>query len=400
MKTLDTLRYAGHALGAARLRLQLLMLAVAIGVFAVVVLTALGEGTRRYVLGQFETLGSDLLIVLPGRYETTGGPPPMLGMTPRDLTLGDAQALLRSPAVQAVAPLVLGSAEVSYRARAREINMLGSTHLLREVRRLPLGEGRFLPDGDLERAQPVCVLGATVREELFGEGLALGRRIRVADRQCRVIGVLASEGQAFDVDWNDMVIMPVAYAQLVFDTASLFRVLVMTSGRGDIDQARADIERIIRARHEGENDVTVISQDAVLSTFDNILGALTAGVAGIAAISLSVAGILIMNVMLVSVSQRRGEIGLLKALGAPRRTILRLFLTEATLLAGGGALCGLLLGAGGVLVMAELYPALAAPPPAWAIGASVLVSVGAGLLFGLLPARRAAALDPVEALRS
>ena len=324
----------------------------------------------------------------------------MLGMTPRDLTLGDAQALLRSPAVQAVAPVVLGSAEVSYRARAREVSMLGSTHLLREVLRVPLGEGRFLPEDDLERAQPVCVLGATVREELFGDGLALGRRIRVADRQCRVIGVLASEGQAFDVDWNDMVIMPVAYAQLVFDTASLFRVLVMTSGRGDIEQARGDIERIIRARHEGEDDVTVISQDAVLSTFDTILGALTAGVAGIAAISLSVAGILIMNVMLVSVSQRRGEIGLLKALGAPRRAILRLFLTEAALLAGAGALCGLLLGAGGVLVVAELYPALAAPPPLWAIGSAVLVSVGAGLLFGLLPARRAAALDPVAALRS
>jgi len=190
----------------------------------------------------------------------------------------------------------------------------------------------------------------------------------------------------------------VASAQALFNTPALFRVLVQARSPDALERAEQAIRDTIRRRHEGEDDVTVITQDALLETFDGILRALTYAVAGIAAVSLLVAGVLIMNVMLVSVAQRTREIGLLKSLGAARRQVLRLFLTEAALLAMAGGCSGLLLSAVGLWLLERLFPMLSFIPPAWAIPAALGVAVGSGLLFGLLPARRAAGLDPVLAL--
>jgi putative ABC transport system permease protein len=197
---------------------------------------------------------------------------------------------------------------------------------------------------------------------------------------------------------DELAIVPVALAQAMFDTNTLFRILVEARSRDAVAAARSQVLDLVKQRHEGEADVTVITQDAVLATFDRVLLALTAGVAGIAAISLAVAGILVMNVMLVSVSQRTGEIGVLKALGATGRAILAAFLAEAALLSVAGAVVGY--GAGHVAAFAirALYPAFPAWPPAWAIGAALGTALVTGLLFGVLPARRAAALDPVAAL--
>jgi putative ABC transport system permease protein len=190
----------------------------------------------------------------------------------------------------------------------------------------------------------------------------------------------------------------VGSAQALFDNPALFRILVQARGREALDGAGDDIRAIIRERHEGEDDVTVITQDALLGTFDRILGALTLAVAGIAAISLAVAGVLIMNVMLVSVSQRTAEVGLLKALGARQRDIMGLFLTEALLLAGAGTLAGIALAYLAVALFNANVAAFQLSVPDWAPLAAAAVSVGAGLLFGLLPALRAARLDPVVAL--
>lgn len=394
----ETLRFALAAVAGARMRSILVLVAMAIGVAAVVVLTALGEGARRYVAGEFASLGTHLLIVLPGRNETTGGAPPLLPETPRDLTLADALALERSRYVRQVAPVNVGSAPVTWGTREREVLILGSTAAMQPIRHMQLSRGRFLPPGDVRRPTPVCVIGATVREELFGPNRALGEWLRVGDRRFRVIGVLAAQGQSLGVDTDDMVIVPVAFAQALFDTESLFRILVEARDREAVALAKKDVTETLRRRHEGEEDVTVITQDSVLATFDRILRTLTYTVAGIAGVSLVVAGVLIMNVMLVSVSQRTPEVGLLKAVGAPARQVLHLFLAEAAVLSLLGGVIGLALGGAGTWLLTELYPTLPFRPPVWAVGAALGVAVATGTLFGVLPARRAAALDPVEAL--
>ncbi|KAA3629300.1 MAG: ABC transporter permease [Proteobacteria bacterium] len=398
MRSADTFSYARTALRGHSARTLLMLLAMAIGVAAVVVLTGLGEGARRYVTGEFSSLGTELLIVLPGRSETTGGAPPMLGQTPRDLTIDDAYALTRSRAVKRIAPISVGQAPVSWGGREREVTLLGSTPELLEVRHLTLARGRFLPAGDPRRAAPVCVLGAKVRDELFRNTPAVGEWMRMGEYRCRVIGVLGAGGHSLGLDLEEVVVVPVATAQALFDNPSLFRILVEATHRDTMESAKRDVLRIIRERHDDEDDITVITQDSVLATFDRILSALTLTVGGIAAISLLVAGILIMNVMLVAVAQRAAEIGLLKALGATRRDVQTLFITEAGMLSLAGGLIGLGIGVVTNLTLGQIYPTLSFTAPRWAVLAALGVAIGSGLLFGILPARRAARLDPIQAL--
>jgi putative ABC transport system permease protein len=276
--------------------------------------------------------------------------------------------------------------------------VLGTTAEFLDVRSLSMAQGRFLPEDDWNRAQPLCVLGQKLREELFAATPAVGAWVRLGDRRFRVIGVLASSGVSIGTDLSEVAIIPVATAQALFNTPSLFRIMVEARSRASVAPAREAVRRIIRTRHEGEEDVTVITQDAVLATFDKILRALTLAVAGIAAISLGVAGILIMNVMLVAVSQRTAEIGLLKALGAPAHTVQVLFLSEATVLSLTGAGAGLAIGQFSGWLIGRVYPQVAGGAPGWAIGAALGVALVTGILFSLLPARRAARLDPVQAL--
>jgi len=399
MRLGDILNFSFKTVRGNRGRTALMLFAMAIGVAAVVVLTALGEGARRYVTSEFASLGSHLLIVLPGRTDTAGaGPAMFVAQTPRDLTIEDALSLQRISYVQRLAPLNVGSAAVSYLQRSREVPVIGTTADWLEIRKWVMEQGKFLPPEDATNAIAVCVLGGKVRNELFGAQSALGEWVRIGDRRFRVIGVLGGQGRSIGMDVDDMVMIPVASAQALFNSSSLFRIFIETRSRDELTLAKDAIVKTIAARHQGEQDVTVIAQDAVLATFDRIFNALTYTVAGIASISLAVAGILIMNVMLVAVAQRTSEIGLLKALGAPQQQILRLFLSEATLLSIFGAGLGLVLGALGVWGIGQVYPALPLQPPLWAVFAAVGVAVSTGLLFGVLPARRAARMDAVQAL--
>jgi putative ABC transport system permease protein len=398
MRLEDDLRFGLRSLTTHRARTWLTLLAMGLGTAAVILLSSLGEGARRYVLDEFTQLGTHLLIVLPGRNETSGGPPPLLGQTPRDLTLDDAIALSRSRLVQRLAPISVGSAPVSHGSLERDVSIVGSTSDFQTVRRLELAQGRFLPPGDPARARPVAVLGEKLARELFGNHQALGGWVRIGDRRFRVIGILATKGESLGENLGDLAIVPVASAQALFNSPSLFRILVQAPSRGALSAAADAIRSIIRERHEGEDDVTVITQDALLSTFDRILRALTLAVAGIAAVSLTVAGVLIMNVMLVAVSQRTPEVGLLKALGAAHRQILALFLTEALLLASGGTVGGLVLAFAAVELVNSQMEVFKLVVPVWAPLAAAGVSLATGLVFGLLPALRAARLDPVMAL--
>jgi putative ABC transport system permease protein len=399
MRLPDLIRFARDAATGSPLRTSLLVLAMAIGVAAVVVLTALGDGARRYVISEFSSLGTNLVIVLPGRSQTGGfNPGNAITSTTRDLTIDDAQALLRASAVRRVSPLAIGTSEISYGGKLREVMVAGTNAQFIDVRHLQLAQGRFLPEGDWRRGAAEAVIGAKVRDDLFGAEPALGQLIRVGDRRFRVVGVMASTGQGLGMNTNELVIVPIALAQAMFNSNTLFRILVEANSREVIEPAKKQVTEIIRLRHEGEEDVTVITQDAVLATFDKLLGTLTLAVAGIAAISLAVAGILVMNVMLVSVTQRTPEIGLLKALGATGATIRAAFLTEAAMLSLAGAALGYLLGQAGAGLIRQLYPAFPAYPPDWAVLAGLGTALLTGILFGVLPARRAAQLDPVQSL--
>ena len=399
MRLIDTIRFARDAATGYPVRTALSVLAMSIGVAAVVLLTALGDGARRYVVGQFSSIGTNLVIVLPGRSGTGGfNPANAITSTPRDLTIDDAAALKRTPSVSRLAPLAVGTSEINYGGRLRETMVAGSTSEFLAIRNFVLAQGKNLPDEDWNRGSPVVIIGAKIREEIFGSEPALGRLVRIGDRRLRVIGVLQPSGQGLGMNTDELVIVPVSLAQAMFNSNTLFRILIEARSREAIPAAKNEVLNILKQRHRGEEDVTVITQDAILATFDKLLGTLTLGVAGIAAISLAVAGILVMNVMLVAVTQRTGEIGLLKALGAPARTIRLAFLTEAAMLSAVGALLGYLLGQLGAFVLRQVFPVFPAYPPDWAVIAGLGTAIGTGLLFGVMPARRAALLNPVQAL--
>ena len=398
MQPRDILLFSMRASTASRGRTVLMLLAMAIGVSSVILLISLGDSARRYVVDQFASLGTNLLMVLPGRSETTGGPPPLLGETPRDLTIEDAIALKQSTAVRRISPIVAGSAPVSTGRLEREMVVLGATSELLEIRHLRMSQGNFLPPGELRRASNVCVIGAGGKQELFGNRQALGEWVRIGEHRFRVIGVLARTGVSLGGDMSEVVIIPVAAALSLFNTESLFRSVVEATSEDAIDRAREAILSIIRARHEGEDDITVITQDAVLQTFDRIFRALTLTVGGIAAISLVVAGIMIMNIMLVAISSRRSEIGLLKALGAPRLQIMGLFLAESALLSVAGAAIGFLFAYGSMEMLAGFFPEYALALAPWSPVIASLLALSTGIVFGVMPARRASMLEPAQAL--
>lgn len=398
MRLWDILAFAGGTLNSYRLRSGLIMLAMAVGVLGVVVLTWLGDAARLYITGEFSSLGTNLIVVLPGRAETTGGAPPILGETERDLTLDDALAVARLPGVYKVAPVVAGNAPVASGRLDREATILGTTPEMFEIRHLRLARGRPWLEGDPGRARPVCVLGAKIKAELFGNQPAMHRWVRISDRRYRVVGIIASRGRSIGLDLEEIVVIPVASAQALFDSPALFRLLIKARNRAVVPRLEKDVVQTLKRRHQGEEDVTFVTQDAVLATFDKILHVLTLVIGGIASISLLVAGILVMNVMVVAVSQRREEIGLLKAVGASPQKIRNLFLAEAVLLSMSGAGIGLLLGEGATHVVARYYPLLAGGAPAWVLAPAFLVAAATGLVFGVAPARRAARLDPVLAL--
>jgi putative ABC transport system permease protein len=400
MRPADLLQFSGQTLLRQRFRALMILLAMGMGVAAVVVLTALGEGARGYVVREFAAIGKDVLVVFPGRNETTGGLPPVSGASSRDITLDEAYLLQRRlSAVQAVAPLVIGSARVAFEARGREVIVLGTTAWFLQVRHLHMAAGSNLSEGDFRRGGGEAIIGEKLKKALFDARPAVGEFIRIGDSRFRVVGILGGRGDAMGMDLSDAAIIPVASAQRLFYAPGLFRVVLQVrEGRG-LAQVRADVEAAMQDFHQGELDVTLVSPDAMLQTFDAILVTMTLGVAAIGAISLLVAGVLIMNVMLITVSQRTREIGLLKALGASSADVLRLFLAEALLVTGAGAVLGVVIGTLVVWLGRQLFPGVPFQAPAWVVLAAALVALLTGLAFSWLPARRASRLQPVTALQ-
>ena len=382
------------------LRTIMLLIATSIGVMAVILLTAVGEGARDYITGEFRSLGTNLLIVIPGRNETSGGGSPagLAGLSPRPLTIEDAQSLSQIDNIRRIAPLVMGEAPAQYDGLERAAPIIGTTPEFLIIRQWEMESGSFLPGASMRYSPPVCAIGKEIKSELFGDDIAIGEWMRIGDRRCRVAGVIAEEGRTIGLDVQKAVIIPVALGTALFNRDSLFRIMVDVENSSRMDQTKQSILSLIKRRHQGKEDITVIKQDTVLQSFDNIFNVLTMALGSIASISLFVAGILIMNVMLVAVSQRQAEIGLLKAIGAQNKQINNLFVVEAIMLSGLGAIMGLIFGHSVTYALKVAFPTFNFLPPMWASYVSLIVALLSGIVFGLLPARRAAKLDPVEAL--
>ena len=378
----------------------MLLIATSIGVMAVILLTAVGEGARDYITGEFRSLGTNLLIVIPGRNETSGGGSPagLAGLSPRPLTIEDAQSLSQIDNIRRIAPLVMGEAPAQYDGLERAAPIIGTTPEFLIIRQWEMESGSFLPGASMRYSPPVCAIGKEIKSELFGDDIAIGEWMRIGDRRCRVAGVIAEEGRTIGLDVQKAVVIPVALGTALFNRDSLFRIMVDVENSSRMDQTKQSILSLIKRRHQGKEDITVIKQDTVLQSFDNIFNVLTMALGSIASISLFVAGILIMNVMLVAVSQRQAEIGLFKAIGAQNKQINNLFVVEAIMLSGLGAIMGLILGHSVTYALKVAFPTFNFLPPMWASYVSLIVALLSGIVFGLLPARRAAKLDPVEAL--
>ena len=399
MNLADHWLFSYQALARHRLRSAMVLLAIGMGVSSVLLLTSIGEGARLFIEQEFSALGSKMLIVLPGKKETTGSSPPLYGTSPRDLTIEDAQALKNIRTISHVAPIIAGTATVSNQSLSRDIIIIGTNREMFTVRNLSVKQGRMLPKNSETRATPVCILGAKLAEELFKKSSPLGQWLRIGEYKYRVIGLLEQRGESLGLDLRDMVIIPVRSAQILFNSPALFRILVQLKQTKFETSTIVKINKTIAQRHEGEADITIISQDAMLSAFNKIIVAVTASIGAIAAISLIVAGILIMYVSYISVSQLREEIGLLKSLGASVREVRLIFIISSLVITSFGTLAGLILSYSIVFIIQTNFPSIPLAIPWWSTLAAIFMSFIMALLFSWLPANKAAAVDPILALR-
>lgn len=383
---------------AQRLRSTLTALGIAIGIAAVVLLTAIGEGIHQFMLSEFTQFGTNLIAINPGKTTTMGTSVGVFGST-RPLTIEDAEALARLPRVHGVEPVVAGNGVVEAEARQRRTNIYGVGPTFPEVFTFSVASGRFLPRDDPRSARAFAVLGSTLRKELFGEANPLGQRIRVGGDRYRVIGVMESKGQILGFDIDDTVYIPTAKALELFNRDSLMEIDVLYEAGSNVDEVAASIKRLLTARH-GREDYTLITQEQMLEVLGSVLDVLTFAVAALGGISLLVGGVGILTIMTIAVRERTPEIGLLRALGAERGQVLGLFLGEAIALAAVGGLAGLLLGIGIAGLLDLSVPALPVQISwPYVILAESLAAL-IGLAAGVWPARHAARLDPVEALRT
>ena len=398
MHASDLFRLSRRSLLSHRLRSGLTALGIAVGIASVVLLTSIGEGIHRFVLQEFSQFGTNLVSVNPGREQTLGTSAGMLATT-RPLTMDDTEALRRVPHTRAVISVAVGNAEVKAGARSRRTTVYGTDPELPEVFRFEVGIGRFLPPDDLRAPRPYAVLGAKVARELFGDASPLGRTVRIGSERYRVIGTMRPKGDVLGMDLDDTVYVPTARALALFNRTGLVEIDVLYEEGAPVDEVVAAMRRILMARH-GQEDFTITTQQQMLDVLGNVLRILTFAVGALGGISLVVGGVGISAIMTIAVSERTSEIGLLRALGAERGEVVRLFLLDAIVLAASGGLAGLVVGAGGAQLLHLIFPILPVHTPWTFVAAAELLAITIGLAAGALPARRAAGITPVAALQA
>ncbi|BAY34917.1 hypothetical protein NIES37_62170 [Tolypothrix tenuis PCC 7101] len=404
MNLLESIQMAGKTLLANKLRSALTMLGIVIGNASVIAMIGIGEGGQKYVSQQLESLGPNILFVIPGNQETQR----ISRDVPKTLVLEDAKAIATQvPTVANVTAELNSRQVVTYRNRNTDVNIIGTTPTFLTVRDFETAKGRFFTDIDMKRSNQVAVLGADLAQRLFGSANPVGQQLRIKNTSFQVIGVLTAKGSNLGVNYDDAALVPIITTanRLIGRTSpyglELSYIVASAKNADSVDAAEFQITNLLRQRHKitGEDDFTIRSQKDALQTVGQITGALTIMLAAIAGISLFVGGIGIMNIMLVSVTERTQEIGLRKAIGATEQDILLQFMIEAVIVSAIGGLVGTGVGVSGILLVAALTPLQAGISPV-AITMAVGISGGIGLFFGVVPARRAAKLDPIVALRS
>ena len=393
MRAREAFRVALEALRSNPLRSALTMLGVVIGVAAVVILVALGSGAKQEVQTQVEGLGSNIIIVVPGKFEFGSAP------SVSRLTLDDVDVLGRVVGDRdRVAVTVQSGETVSVGRQEQFATVNGVNESVPRVFDRPLGRGEYVTSSDVDTRRRVAVLGHSVAKRLFRDVDPLGRQVTIAGVRFRVIGVFEEVGATFGVDRDVEVHIPVTAAQRLFGVDRIDALAVKAPTAESVEKIQGQLVRALEDRYEGE-EFSAVTQTQILGTIGRILGLLTLVLAAIAAISLLVGGVGVSNIMLVSVRERTREIGLRKALGARQRDILLQFLIEAVLLCVVGGLLGIGLGVGTSLLVGALTP-LPAAIAWWSPAVAFAVSAAVGIFFGVAPARRAGRLDPVVALRS
>ncbi len=389
MSLLESLRLASEGLRANKLRSFLTMLGVIIGVGAVIGLVSVGTGATHRVTAQVESLGSNVVVVMPN------------GPRGRNLRVEDAAMLERRvPGVAQAVPVTSQSSLVVWMGRSTDTRVLGTNEALPTVDGSALAAGRFLSDRDVTYRRQVVVLGSTAKNDLFGLREAIGEVVHVSGYPFTVIGVMAEQGEGglFSSDPDDRVIIPVSTAQRVFGTTRIGNIYVMTGSGTSVELATSHIKRIFELHFSDAEAVTVYSQEQILAAVSSITGTLTALLGSIAGVSLLVGGIGIMNIMLVSVTERTREIGVRKAVGGKNRQIMAQFLVESMLISVMGGVIGIGLGEVGSRVISRVGGIPSIVTPGW-VALAFGFAAAVGLFFGIYPAMRAARLDPIEALR-
>ncbi len=396
MRFIDLVLLSYRTVISHKLRSSLTALGLIIGIAAVIVLSSIGRGIHTFVLAEFTQFGTHLVSVHPGKTTTLG----MSGATistVRPLVIADSENLSKLENIMATSPMVQGNARIEAGEKQRRTNVLGVGSAVPEIWKIKVMNGRFLPEESNPRA--FAVLGYKLAVELFGTASPLGQRIRIGSDRYRVLGVMEKKGQMLGFDMDDTIYIPAGKALELFDRESLMEIHLLYKSTVAIARVESAIKRNLIARH-GREDFTIVSQNQMLKSMDSILNILTLAVAALGSISLLVGSVGILTIMIIAVSERISEIGLLRAIGAEQRTIFRLFLGEALALSASGGIAGVLVGIAIVKLLDTLLPALPVEL-AWAyIVAAFVVSLLIGIAAGVVPAMKAARLEPLEALRT
>ncbi|MEA5620507.1 ABC transporter permease [Cronbergia sp. UHCC 0137] len=404
MNFLESIQMAGKTLLANKLRSTLTMLGIIIGNGSVIAMIGIGEGGQKFVANQLNSLGPNILFIIPGNEETQR----VSRDVTRTLVLEDANAIATQVPTIAATTAELNSRQVvTYKNRNTDVNIIGTTPSFLKVRDFEVATGRFFTDIDMKRSNQVVVLGAELKAKLFGNNNPVSQQIRIKNASFQVIGVLTEKGSTLGVNYDESALVPLLTSanRIVGKTSpyglEVTYIVASAKNADSVDAAEFQITNLLRQRHKliGEDDFTIRTQKDALQTVDQISSALTTMLAAIAGISLFVGGIGIMNIMLVSVTERTQEIGLRKAIGATQQDILLQFIIEAVIVSVIGGLVGTTAGVSGIILVSALTP-LEASISIVSITMAVGISGAIGLFFGVVPARRAAQLDPIVALRS
>ncbi|NER99614.1 MAG: FtsX-like permease family protein [Symploca sp. SIO1B1] len=395
---------ASTTLIANKLRSGLTMLGIIIGNASVIAMVGIGQGAQKLASEQFEALGPNVLFVIPGSNETRRSS----FATPKTLVFADAKAIASQVrAVAEVAPEIRAQQLITYRNKNTQSAVVGTTPEFLSVRNFEVTKGRFITELDLKRNKQIAVLGPELAAQLFGAENPIGKQLRIKNGSFQIVGIMKAKGTTLGTNQDVRAYVPLTTMsnRLVGNTSpygmQVSLISVSAKDEGNPGEAQFQIENLLRLRHKitDEDDFFVRTQKDILSIVNTITGALTIMLGAIASISLLVGGIGVMNIMLVSVTERTSEIGLRKAIGATEQDILVQFMIEAVILSAAGGIVGTLIGVGGVLLIGAVTP-LSTSISTGAILLAVSVSGGIGLFFGVVPARRAAKLDPIVALRS